>query len=616
MGLRQRSLGAASLATIAGIVSSAARASDGWPEVAPPLPEDWRGPGGGLAILPAVLWWLVVVGWTKTVDWVHRDATKLGVAPAFWSTACGLPLPLVAVLAWWIPSPLAAILLMLAAWVAPVMLYAVARNPKVAEPERIFTVGHARRLVTTLGAAVGLKIPEPVRESDGLPQVEIVAAGGRDEADNAARLAAAQALPGFEEFRRQVAAAVAARAATMVVEVAEQTTVRQEVDGVWGPPRVRRPPRSRKEKELWVDLPPSSRAVGEAISAVIQALCGLSTGTVGRFAVKVDGKPRNCRVSVAKTAASRQVAIQFEAPTAMFKTLHALGMPESMAARIGELLAAERGLILVSSPAGSGLSTTFDVVVESGDRLLRDFISVEDAAWPAREIENVRPVRFDARTGVTPVAALADAMREYPAVIVARDVRNAEFMAELIRRVGEGKLVILSLAASDSIEAVSRVLACGVEPQALGTALLGSVSQRLVRRLCPKCRLEMPPPESLLTRLQLTAERLPTIFAASAAGCRLCQGSGYVGRIGVFELASGGGLRRMLAAGGGPDQLRQVAGQEGMRSLRDAAMQLVAEGVTSLEEVQRAWSGQPAASGRSGRSAAGPERGGKKERKP
>jgi type II secretory ATPase GspE/PulE/Tfp pilus assembly ATPase PilB-like protein len=180
-------------------------------------------------------------------------------------------------------------------------------------------------------------------------------------------------------------------------------------------------------------------------------------------------------------------------------------------------------------------------------------------------------------------------------VIVARDVRDKELVVELVRLVGEGKLVVMSLKAGDAVEAVARVLACGVEPKALGGALLGSVSQRLIRRLCPKCREEMPPPEPLLAKLKLTAEQLPKIFKASADGCRLCQGVGYIGRTGLFELASGGTLRKLVAAGAAPEQLRQGAVKEGMEPLREAGMQLVVSGATSLEEIQRALTGKPVA---------------------
>jgi len=96
-GSRFRAALGGGLAILPAVVAAAP-----WPAEPAVLPADWRSPGGGLAILPAVLWWLGVLVWVRTVDWVGRDATKHGIAPAFWSTVCGLPLPLVALLAWWL----------------------------------------------------------------------------------------------------------------------------------------------------------------------------------------------------------------------------------------------------------------------------------------------------------------------------------------------------------------------------------------------------------------------------------------------------------------------------------------------------------------------------------
>lgn len=577
-------------------VSGVAAAAEGWPTTSPALPAGWRGPGGGLALVPAACWWLCVLAWIRTVDWLHRDATKHGVAPAFWSTVCGLPLPVVALLSWWIPSFPAAVALMVLAWLVPVGIYALVRNRRVAATEQILTPAHARRVVAGLLAPLGIEISEPLRDEDVLPTVELAAAGGRDDAENEARLVAARALPGFEELRRQLLAGVVARAASVVFDVGTETTIRHEVDGVWGKPKVRQPPRHRKDKEAWVEVPPTSRDVGTAVAAAAQVICGLPAAAVkgsGRFAVNVDGKPRNARLTVRSEGAARQLVIQIESADKTFKTFPDLGIPDSIARQIGELLAAERGLLLLSAPTGGGLTTTGDLVVELADRMLRDFVSIEDAAQPPREIQNVKPVRFDARTGVTPLAALADAMREYPAVIVARDVRDKELVVELVRLAGEGKLVIMSLKASDAVEAVSRVLGCGVPAPQLGATLLGSLSQRLIRRLCPKCREEVPPPPQLLAKLRLTAEQLPQIRKASERGCRLCQGAGYLGRTAAFELASGGGFRRAVATGGGPEPIRQAALRDGMRPLRDAALQLVVDGRTSLEEVQRALAANP-----------------------
>ena len=276
-------------------------------------------------------------------------------------------------------------------------------------------------------------------------------------------------------------------------------------------------------------------------------------------------------------------------------------MPGPLAEKLIGLTAVERGLILVSSPPGTGLTTTFDMLVQSADRLLRDFISLEDAALPPREIQNVKPVPFDARTGVSPLDALASVLRTYPNVILTRDVRDKALVAELLKLADEDKFVIMSLKASDAADAVARILACGVPPQLLAKTLVASLSQRLVRKLCPKCREDYPPPAELLARLRLTPEQLPHLRKASPHGCRLCGGTGYLGRTAIHELASGATLRKAIAAGADTATVRKAAIQDGMKQLRDAGMALVLEGVTSLEELQRVFAvggAAPAATGK------------------
>ncbi|NBW86595.1 MAG: hypothetical protein EBR23_07155, partial [Planctomycetia bacterium] len=399
----------------------------GWPALVPPGWEK-RGAGGGMAIVPAVLWWLVVVGWLRTLDWVSADSRKHGLRPAFWGAACGVPLPVAALLAWWIPWSWLALPLMLVAWLAPAVTYSLLRNPRVAESERVLTQGHARRLLARLLAPLGIEVDTAMSDDDLLPVVSLSAAGGVDAEENQSREKRAAALPGFEEARRMMQAAVVARAMTFDIECdSEGTTVRHEVDGVWEKPRIRKPPRTRKEKESWVEAPKSSREVGEAVLAALRALCGLAPGTRGNppapFFMQVDGKPRICRLLIRGTTAGERAIVQFDAPATVYKKLTDLGMPADLVTRTEKLLTLEAGIIVLSAPPASGLTTTFDVLVLSADRLLRDFISLEDAAAPPREIQNVKPVRFDSRTGVSPLDALAPALREYPRAIVTRDIR-------------------------------------------------------------------------------------------------------------------------------------------------------------------------------------------------
>ena len=505
---------------------------------------------------------------------------------------CGLPMFLAAILAWWIPSVLGGLAVMIVAWVAPAVTYALIRNKALPPSERILTVGHGRRILARLLAPFGIEIDTDFDEGDLIPKVELAAVGGKDAAENTARIEAATKLPGFEEARKTMLTAVMARAGTMVIDLDPAGMgVRHEVDGVWEKPKVRQPPKSRRERESWVEAPTSSLEVGQAVVAVLKTLCGLPPAArdakASPFLLQVDGKPRNCRLSSRRQAAGEQIVVQLDPPGAIFKKLPDLGMPQPLAEKLVGLTAVEKGLILVSAPAGSGLTTTFDLLVQSADRLLRDFISIEDAAAPAREIQNVKPVPYDARTGVTPLAALEGVLRTYPNVIVTRDIRDKALVTKLVELAGDDKFVVMSLKATDAIDAVARILACGVPPQLLATTLVGSVSQRLVRKLCPKCREEYPPPPDLLARLKLTLEQLPHLRKPSEHGCRLCGGTGYLGRAAIFELASGPTVRKAVAAGTDAATVRKAAMQDGMKPLREAGMALVLEGVTSMEEVQR-----------------------------
>lgn len=569
-----------------------------WPEA---LPAEFaqRGPGGGLAIVPLALWWLAVLGWAATGDWVNRDARKHKFRPALWSTVVALPFVAAALVAWWIPSAIGGLVLMLLAWLGPLVAYAVLRNRQVGEDERILTTGHARRVVAGLLTPLGIDIGAPGDAAEVLPVVKFAAAGGRDAVENADREQRANATPGCEEAIKLLQAAVVARAATVLIEPDPQgIMVRHEVDGVWEKPRVRKPPRSRKEKETFPEAPRPTRDAALAVIDTLAALCGLPqarSGRSGTFALQVDGKPRNCRLAVRAASGGEQVVVQIEPPAVIFKKPADVGMPAAIADRLGELLALEKGLIVISSPPSSGLTTTFDVVVQSADRLLRDFISLEDAAVPPREIQNVRPVRFDARTGVTANDALAAALREYPRVIVTRDLRDRALAVELVRLAGDEQFVIVSMKAADAADAVARLEACGASPDQLARTLVGSLAQRLVRKLCPKCREEYPTPGEVLARLKTTAEKLPHLRKASAHGCRLCRGTGYLGRTAVFELASGSTFRQAIAAKADQKILRQAAAKDGMQPMREAGMALVIEGVTSLEEMQRVFSTAAAA---------------------
>lgn len=568
-----------------------ARADDGWPV---PSPE-WldRPAGGGLAILPLVTWWLLVLCWTASSDWVTRDASKRNIQPNLWGAVTTVPFFLTALVAWLVPSAIIGQVLMGLGWLVPLFVYAGRRNAKLKESEKILTVGHARRALAGVLGRFGIHMEVGDEPADALPAITLLPVGGKDEADNKARSEAAAATPGIEETKKILQQAVAARASTLLLEWGPSVVnLRNEVDGVWMPQRVFKSKGGRKTGEVWADAPPLERPVADAIAVTLKTLTGHEPkerrGQLsGTFAVQSDGKPRNCRLTVRSAPGGEQMLVQIESPALLFKGYDDLGVPKPIAERLRELLALEKGVLLVSSPRGNGLSTTFDVVVLACDRLLRDFISIEDAAAPPREIQNVKPVRYDARSGTTPVAALETAMREYPRGIVTRDLTDKDLAVKLLELADDSQMVIISLRANDAVDAVARLAAAGVPADLFARTLIGSLSQRLVRKLCPKCREQFVPQPDLLAKLKKTPEELPFLKKPSEHGCRLCGGSAYFGRTAIFELASGPTLRQAVAKKVDAATLRRAAEKDGLQPMRDEGLKLVLDNVTGLEELQR-----------------------------
>ena len=555
----------------AGIALCGSSAHAAWPEG-----EFIRNWGGNLAILPAVLWWMLVLGWVATSDWITQDSAELNLKMNMWAVVSTFPFLLMALIGWWIPSSIATLLLMSIAWLAPAITYALQHNAKVAPNKKVLTLGHGRRIASKLLRPLGIQIDaEFVKSGDIIPVVTFHAAGGNSPAEDEARLQAATATAGFEGARQVMVTAVMARASGVLLDYAQQSVaVRHEVDGVW---------HSRE---------PILREPADPMLVSFKTLAGLDpknrkSKQHSRFTIKVDNKPWNCKISSQGVPTGERVHVQLESATIPFKKLTDLGMSEAMALKISDLLKLEQGIFVVSSPAASGLTTSFDIVVGAADRLLRDFVSIEDGLVTPREIQNVKPFKWDLRQGLSPVATLELAMREYPSGIVTRDLTDGPLAVELAKQAGNQRFVILGLQAVDAIDAIEKLIALGVPRESLGKILLGVISQRLVRRLCPKCLEEYPTPPEFLAKLRIPAERLPTLRRQSKIGCPLCGGTGFMNRMAIFEVASGENLRRALAGKADRNVLRQAALKDGMKQLKDEGMALALKGTTSMEEMQR-----------------------------
>jgi len=587
---------AVSTLSVVAVQSAVVRADDAWPTQSP----GWLGrdASGGLALVPLVCWWAGIAVWATTSDWLFRDSTRLKLRPEFWTTWAVFPFAACGLLAWWIPWSAAGQSLMALAWILPLFFYSRERNPKAPATESILTRDHLQRAIHAAMGLLGVKMKTPEVPDDGLPWVTLLATSAETPEENQKWQAEAAAMPGFEAAKKLVQEAVAARATRVVIETSvDGVKVGHEVDGILGPARaITNPAKGRgksKQVALWGDAPPLGAAAGAAAIAVLRTIAGadaakLSGEPDAGFTIEVDGKKRVCRLATRTTKTAKQMVITTGLPPFAPKKLEDLGMPSSVANRVRELIAMEKGLFVISSPSSSGCPTTFDTVLLSADRLVRDFVSIEPAGSTFTDVQNIKPVRYSVQSGETPVSALTRAMQEYPSAIVVRDLNDKPLAGELIKLAGDRQLVIVSLRAADAIEAIQKLVDLGIPRDQLAQCLLGSLSQRLIRKLCVQCGEPMPTPPELLKRLKMTAEELPTVKRASPhGGCRVCAGRQFVGRTGIYELAAGPTVRKAIAQKVDATVLRQAAVRDGMRPLSDEGLAAVAAGMLSLEERQR-----------------------------
>ncbi len=406
-----------------------------------------------------------------------------------------------------------------------------------------------------------------------LPQVAFdVARGGEP-----ARLEQATGAEAYPQACELIAAAVKDRASDLVIDFAKQSVaVHRQIDGAIGPAET------------------LDRAVGDAVLAVFKTVAGLDPKErrgrqSGQFVTVIEGKPWPCRIVSQGVPTGERVQIALEYGRPKFKSIADTGMPPPLVDRVRHLLALEKGLVVVATPKRGGLSTLFDMVLTAADRLVRDFVAIEDAASPGTEIQNVKVVRWDAAKNVSPSGAVEEARRGYPGALACCDVRDADLAAKLVAAAEEGLLVVIGIRGEDAVDGLTNLMKLGIAPETLAQVLLGAVGGRLVRKLCPRCAEEYLAPPELLAKLKIDPAVRSTLSRAAEKGCDVCTGTGYIGRTGIFEVASGPTLNRYLAKKADGQVLRQAAMKDGLRPLQQEGIARVADGVTSIEEIQRSF---------------------------
>lgn len=307
----------------------------------------------------------------------------------------------------------------------------------------------------------------------------------------------------------------------------------------------------------------------------------------GRIKVQMLGKELDLRVSTIPTMYGESVVIRLLDKENTVLDFVALGFEGRHLTQFLEVLAQPHGIILITGPTGSGKSTTMYAALKQLNTSERKIITVEDPV--EYQMEGINQIQAKPQIGLTFASALRSIVRQDPDVIMIGEMRDLETARIAVQSALTGHLVLSTLHTNDAAGGVTRLLDMGLEEYLLTSTVNGILAQRLVRQLCPHCKMPYNPPEELITELRLRR------FAAHGnitfykpVGCNYCNGVGYRGRFAIIEfLPMTDPIRKLIMAHEEAGAIQRLAIAEGMQTLYENGLTKVIKGITTLDEVLR-----------------------------
>jgi type II secretory ATPase GspE/PulE/Tfp pilus assembly ATPase PilB-like protein len=329
-----------------------------------------------------------------------------------------------------------------------------------------------------------------------------------------------------------------------------------------------------------------------ALTSRVKVLAGLDIAEKrkpqdGRLTVQGEnGGEIAFRVSTMPTQFGEKVVMRLLQDHATVPTLESLGFSTSDISRFKGFLGHKHGMILVVGPTGSGKSTTLSAAISSIQSPQTNIITLEDPI--EYQLPGVNQTQINEKADLTFTTALRAVLRQDPDVVLVGEIRDAETARIAMQASQTGHLVLSTLHTDDAPSAVTRLMDMGVEPYVISSALLGVVAQRLIRKLCPDCKVPVKPSRRVQEDLGLTDQEVANTTIYGPGGCPKCHQTGYRGRVGLYEaMAVTDGVNRCIVSGARSDVLREAALKDGMIGLPEDGLAKVLAGITSAEELLR-----------------------------
>jgi len=339
---------------------------------------------------------------------------------------------------------------------------------------------------------------------------------------------------------------------------------------------------------LLYEFPPPPLELYPAIVSHIKVLANLDISEKripqdGYFKIKLSGRDIDLRVSSFPTIFGEMIAMRVLDRSNIISGLEQLGfLPETLH-RWRLLLEEPYGMLLVTGPTGSGKTTTLYSSLNELDSIHRKIMTVEDPV--EYHLKNVDQTQINPKAGLTFAVALRSILRQDPDIVMIGEIRDLETAEIAFRAAQTGQLVLSTLHTNTAPGAIIRLLDMGVEPYLISSSLIGVLNQRLVRSICSGCKEEYVPLEEEVRELDPDLVGKPQKYYRGK-GCHLCNGTGFGGRTGIFELmVMNEELRRATMKNPEVSILREIARKSGMKTLREDGIIKVEEGITTISEV-------------------------------
>jgi type IV pilus assembly protein PilB len=308
----------------------------------------------------------------------------------------------------------------------------------------------------------------------------------------------------------------------------------------------------------------------------------------GNFNVKLERRGFEIRVSTFPTIYGENVVLRILDQTSPLFKLEELGFSDDTLNQFKQLIRKTNGIILVTGPTGSGKTTTLYAVLNMVNSKDKNIITIEDPV--EYRLPLIRQTQINPKAGITFAAGLRSILRQDPDIIMIGEVRDLETSEIAMQAALTGHLVLSTLHTNDAPEAISRLADIGVESYLTSSCVIGVLAQRLVRALCPDCKVPYEASPKNMSDLGVDASKLKEpLTLYQGKGCKNCKQSGYLGRTGIYELLLvNEEIKKLISEKASVQVIREVARKTaGMIALREDGLRKVIRGITTMEEVDR-----------------------------